>query len=307
MSSTYSELKFELMGTGEQTGVWGAKTNTNLGTAINEAIANLAPVDTGNGDYTFPWANVNTTQAARHFGLNLYTTGTHSGPYNVNVPAIQKPYMVNNSSGAVATVKISGGSGVAVPNNKTTMVYANGSNVLPMFDYMPALTIGDLSLTTPLSLTNGGTGTNSISAGIVTTDGTTLSSVATPAGSLVGTTATQTLTNKNIQARVYSVSLYPGPTLNPDVTAYDMYVITGQGGSLLIGAATTTPTDGQKLIIRITAASAVTLTFSPGAGGYRGIGVSLPSSLAMGYTVYIGCIWNSYQGQWDVVAVNTGA
>jgi len=152
MSSTYSELKFELMGTGEQAGTWGAKTNTNLGTAINEAIANLAPVDTGNTDYTFTWTNTNATQAARHFGLNLYTTGSHSAPYDVTVPTIQKPYMVNNSSGAVATVKISGGSGVAVPNNKTTMVYANGSNVVPMFDWMPALTLGTLAVTTAIPL-----------------------------------------------------------------------------------------------------------------------------------------------------------
>ena len=38
MASTYSDLKIELIGTGEQTGTWGATTNTNLGTALEEAI-----------------------------------------------------------------------------------------------------------------------------------------------------------------------------------------------------------------------------------------------------------------------------
>jgi hypothetical protein len=38
MASTYSTLKIELIGTGEQQGTWGTTTNTNLGTALEEAI-----------------------------------------------------------------------------------------------------------------------------------------------------------------------------------------------------------------------------------------------------------------------------
>ena len=47
MASTYSDLKIELIGTGEQDGTWGATTNANLGTAIEEAI-------TGSADVAFP-------------------------------------------------------------------------------------------------------------------------------------------------------------------------------------------------------------------------------------------------------------
>ena len=39
MASTYSPLKIELIATGEQSGIWGATTNVNLGTALEEAIA----------------------------------------------------------------------------------------------------------------------------------------------------------------------------------------------------------------------------------------------------------------------------
>lgn len=46
MASTYSNLKIELIGTGEQSGTWGTTTNTNLGTALEEAI-------TGSADVTF--------------------------------------------------------------------------------------------------------------------------------------------------------------------------------------------------------------------------------------------------------------
>jgi hypothetical protein len=42
--STFSDLKFELIGTGEQAGTWGNTTNTNLGTAVEEAITGSADV-----------------------------------------------------------------------------------------------------------------------------------------------------------------------------------------------------------------------------------------------------------------------
>jgi hypothetical protein len=42
MASTYSTLKIELIGTGEQQGTWGSTTNVNLGTALEEAIVGRA-------------------------------------------------------------------------------------------------------------------------------------------------------------------------------------------------------------------------------------------------------------------------
>ena len=38
MASTYSNIKIQLMATGENTTTWGDVTNVNLGTAIEEAI-----------------------------------------------------------------------------------------------------------------------------------------------------------------------------------------------------------------------------------------------------------------------------
>ena len=42
MASTYSNLKIQLMATGENSGTWGNVTNENLGTAIEEAIVGHA-------------------------------------------------------------------------------------------------------------------------------------------------------------------------------------------------------------------------------------------------------------------------
>jgi hypothetical protein len=215
--------------------------------------------------------------------------------------------MVINASGATATVKISGGSGVAVPNNKTTMVYANGSTVTPMFNYMPDLTVGTLSVSTALPIASGGTVTSSILNGIVTSDGSALGSVPAPAGDLVGTTAVQTLTYKTIQSRVSLNSFFSGPTFNPDNGNFDILISTSQSGSITFGPATTTPFNGQKMIFRMTASSTVSISFDTGTNGYRAIGVTLPTTLASGFTMYIGCIWNSTASKWDVVAVNTGA
>jgi hypothetical protein len=36
MASTYSAIKIELIGTGDQSGTWGTTTNANLGTALEE-------------------------------------------------------------------------------------------------------------------------------------------------------------------------------------------------------------------------------------------------------------------------------
>ena len=128
MASSYSDLKLELIGTGEQSGSWGTTTNTNIGTALEEAIAESVDVTFSSGTITLTLTNSNGTQSARHLRLNL--TGTSGGAQNLVVPAIEKPYLVNNGCADAITVKTSGGSGIAVPAGKTMWVYVDGTNVV---------------------------------------------------------------------------------------------------------------------------------------------------------------------------------
>jgi microcystin-dependent protein len=128
MASSYSDLKIELIGTGEQSGSWGTTTNTNLGTAIEEAIAESVDVSFSSGTVTLTLTNSNATQSARHLRLNL--TGTSGGAQNLVVPTIEKPYLVNNGTADTITVKTSGGSGIGVPSGKTMWVYVDGTNVV---------------------------------------------------------------------------------------------------------------------------------------------------------------------------------
>jgi len=154
MASTYSTLKIELIGTGEQSGTWGTTTNTNLGTAIEEAIVGSADVAFTGADVTLTLTDTNATQEARHLRLNL--TGTSGGARNLILGSgcqIDKPYLINNGLADTVTVKNTTGTGIAVPAGKTMWVYNNGTNVVDAVTHLSSLTLG-----TVLPVASGGTG-----------------------------------------------------------------------------------------------------------------------------------------------------
>jgi hypothetical protein len=141
------------MATGENATTWGNVTNVNLGTAIEEAIVGSADVAFSNADVTITLTNTNATQVARNMRLNL--TGAAAAGYNLIVPAIEKPYIVNNATNGTITVKNATGAGIAVPSNKTMWVYNDGTNVVDAVTNLTSLT-----LATALPVASGGTGSN---------------------------------------------------------------------------------------------------------------------------------------------------
>lgn len=149
MSSTYSSLKIELIGTGEQSGTWGTTTNTNLGTALEEAIVGSADVTFASADVTLTLTDTNTSQTARNLRLRL--TGTVAAAQNLIVPAIEKLYIIVNDLTYAITVKNSTGTGVAVPAGKTMILYNNATNVSNVSSYFSgeaAITSGTINGTT---------------------------------------------------------------------------------------------------------------------------------------------------------------
>jgi hypothetical protein len=176
MASTYSDLKFELIGTGEQSGTWGVTTNTNIGTAIQEAITGSADVTFASGTVTLTLTNTNASQTARNLRLNL--TGTSGGAQDLIVPTIEKFYLVNNGCADAITVKNSTGTGVAVPAGKAMLVFNNGTDVVEGITYITALetstaTIGTLTLTNDLAIAQGGTGASTADSALTNLGGTT--------------------------------------------------------------------------------------------------------------------------------------
>jgi hypothetical protein len=135
MASTYSALKIELIGTGEQAGTWGVTTDTNLDVALGEAITGSADVAyTSAADVTVTLTDTNTAQTARNLRLNITESGAGVG-YAGNLILgsgcqIEKLYLVNNTTTATKTIKNTTGTGIAVPAGKTMFVFNNGTNVV---------------------------------------------------------------------------------------------------------------------------------------------------------------------------------
>lgn len=154
MPSTYSALKIELPATGEQSGTWGNTTNTNLGTALEEAITGSADVAFSSADVTLTLTDTNAAQIARNLRLNL--TGTSGGARQLILGSgcqIEKLYLINNGLADAVTVKNTSGTGIAVPAGKTMFVYNNGTNVVDAVTYLSSLTLG-----AALPVASGGTG-----------------------------------------------------------------------------------------------------------------------------------------------------
>lgn len=173
MASTYSNLKIQLMATGENATTWGTVTNTNLGTAIEEAITGSADVTFSSATVTLTLTNTNSSQTARNLRLNLI--GTSGGAQDLVVPAIEKLYIVNNGCADTITIKVTGQTGVAVPAGKTMFVYNNGTDCTDAITYLRNLT-----LASALPVASGGTGVNSAgtAGNVLTSNGTAWASTA---------------------------------------------------------------------------------------------------------------------------------
>lgn len=108
-----------------------------------------------------------------------------------------------------------------------------------------------------------------------------------------------------ITPRVQTVS--SAATVTPTAND-DLVVITAQAAALTLAAPTGTLVQGQALMIRIKDdGTARGITWTSGAGGYRAIGVTLPTTTVISKTTYIGCIYNSTDTKFDIVGVCTEA
>ena len=148
MASTWSALKVELQGTGDNSGTWGTLTNANLGDAVlGEAITGSATVNFPSAaDVTITLTDVATTQSARNLRLNITESGAGVG-YVGNLILgsgcqIEKFYLVRNNGTGVKTIKNTTGTGVAVAAGKATLVYNDGTNVVDVLNSFSSAILG---------------------------------------------------------------------------------------------------------------------------------------------------------------------
>jgi fibronectin-binding autotransporter adhesin len=172
MASTYStNLALELIGTGEQSGTWGTTTNTNLGTLLEQAISGYVTqaITDGSGANTTITIPNGTTGVARNMFIEM-TGALTFATTSLIVPANKKMYFIfNNTSGGFAvTVKVSGQTGILVPNGKKVILTCNGTDIVEAHTAIVgnATMGGTLGVTgaTTLSSTLGVTGATTLSS-----------------------------------------------------------------------------------------------------------------------------------------------
>jgi hypothetical protein len=167
MSSTYSpDLRIELIGTGDQAGVWGNTTNTNLGTLIENAVAGYTSVSIVASPQALT-ANDGALDEARFAAIAL-TTST-SANFTVCIPPNSKLYTFYNASSYIATITnstvkngiiASGGTTVAIPAGKTMSVWSDGTNVAQQSNHLISPTIASPAMSGTPTTPTAATGTN---------------------------------------------------------------------------------------------------------------------------------------------------
>ena len=206
--STYSpSLRIELITTGDQAGTWGATTNTNLGTLLESSIAGYTSVSVTSADQAFTALN-GAADEARNQTIALTTTTTAN--FAVYAPPAEKTYVIYNASAYIATIYNStvignttaAGTGVAIPAGRTMTVWTDGTNFRVQNDHLSSLT-----LTTPLAVTQGGTGvtTSTGTGSTVLSAGPTFTGVPAAPTAAYGTNTTQIATTAFVQAALQAL------------------------------------------------------------------------------------------------------
>jgi cytoskeletal protein CcmA (bactofilin family) len=166
MATAYTtSLKLALPTQGELTGTWGDTLNNQVTSMVEEAVAGLKTIDTWSTNSATLSTADGSTSESRAAILNLTdTTSDLSGAATLICPAVSKVYIIKNGTGETVTVKTASGSGIAISNGNTSMVFCDGTNVVEAvtgitgnLDVGGNLTVGGNATVTGTTTFNGGT------------------------------------------------------------------------------------------------------------------------------------------------------
>ena len=302
---------------GLSTGVFSSPSGTNSGSQI---LANSATSTTGGDVRLLP-------------GL-ASIPGSTSGKAYVTAPGTATNYEILTAANATANGILTTG------NITTTAITAATANSVPYFDGSKVLTTGSAltfsgsQLTVAYSVSAGGVGNPGYYSVARNSDGATTGyfealtgtdnvRVIATVGDLIfaangnnwatlnssgnlsslSITASDAITGSRINPRTSTATATT--LLTPDISAFDQYNLTAQNQGLTVNAPTGTPVDGNKLMFRIID-DGTPRSISWNAT-YTVIGTTLPTTTTANKMLYVGCIYNSTNTRWDVVAVTTQA
>ena len=253
MASSYStDLKLELMVTGENAGTWGDKTNTNLN-LVQQAIAGVESIAlTDGGTVTLVMSDAAISNA-RNMVLKL--TGTLTTASELHIPdSIEKFYIIDATSvtgPTNLTVETVSGTGFTLDQAKIYACYSDGTNVT------------EVSLDT----LGGSIGTAGITDAAVTTAKISDNAITTAKISDAQITAAKISDNQITTAKISDNQITTAKISANQVTAAKLdNLLTDSGGTAGQYSAATITVDATG---RLTAASA------GAAGGASRIGLSL--------------------------------
>lgn len=218
-------------------------------------------VNTGT-NFTIPWYNGPGTVVSP--SSNFYTNGTNVGIGTFNF---------NNAFDVVGGVGI----GTVANSNYLTMAIPSGSLVVEK-----NVGIGTFAPTSALQVVGN------------------LNGDTIPTSNILGTTDTQTTTNKRVTPRVITAADATSITPNTDNATWT-YQSNSQGaGTLTINADTGTPTNEQAWGLEVYASSG-TQTFSWNAMFVGSTGLALPTSCTGGSDCYYSWVYNTRVSKWRYV------
>ena len=240
MASTFSPtLRLELIGDGDQSGIWGQTTNTNLGTLLEQSITGVVSITMTDTNYTLSNFNGVSDEARNAV---LVVGGTNAAVRDIITPLVEKLYIVKNSTSGGFAVNIRGSSGtsVSIPNGATIWVYCDGTN----FNAVGNETVGNFAVNGNLTVT----GTTTLTGALGASTGSFSGTFTAPTASF-GTNTTQLATTAFVTAAIPagvivmwsgSVGSIPsgwllcnGSSGTPDLR--DRFVV-GAGSSYAVGA-----------------------------------------------------------------------
>tara|TARA_R110000796_G_scaffold104486_1_gene214353 strand:+ start:450 stop:1991 length:1542 start_codon:yes stop_codon:yes gene_type:complete len=175
MSSTYTTANgIELINTGEQSGVWGDTTNTNL-QIVDRVLTGIGSITLSGTAHT-----LTTTYGTLSEGMYrvLVLGGSPSGTNTITVAPhdAQKTYMVYNNSGQSAIFTQGTGANVTVANGDAKLIYMDGAGAgASVFDFTANLAMSSVNITG--GVVAGSTITGNVDGRDVAADGTKLDGI----------------------------------------------------------------------------------------------------------------------------------
>lgn len=129
MPTTFTTaLRTSLPGDGEQSGAWGGIVNNNM-QLLEDAICGYTQITVTAANVTLT-ALDGTADQSRNMVLDL--VGASTGARQIIVPAVEKVYLVFNSTtgGYTHTIKTASGTGVTIAPGVKSLVVCDGTNVV---------------------------------------------------------------------------------------------------------------------------------------------------------------------------------